>query len=481
MKEDSVRQQTILSVKWTAIERLGLQGMQFALGIIMARLLAPSDYGVIGMISIFLAISQSFMDSGFGTALIQKQNRTETDFSTVFYFNIAMAALCYLILFLIAPYVASFFRTPILCAVLRIQSINLLINSCMQVHVSKLTIGLDFKALAKRSLIATLLSGICGIIFAYYGFGVWALVFQGLISSAINLIFVLLYIRWKPRWEFSWFSFKELGSFGSKLLASGLLHTVYTNMTTLVIGRCFSSKDLGFYNRGTSFATLPVDTMNGILQKVTFPILSKIQDDNVRLIHVYRKYICVMSIPIFWGCTLLAALAKPVILLFLTEKWADAVIYLEIYAFAIMFDHICTINLNLLKVKGRSDLFLRLEIVKKIIAVAILFASIPFGIIGICISKVVYTQIAVYINTYYTGKLLGLGYWIQFKDYILYFFASVIACLPAFLFATLDLHPVMAIMFGLISSLLIYYFLLRKNADFLELKELMEEKLSRHK
>ncbi len=481
MKEESVRQQTISSVKWTAIERFGLQGMQFALGIIMARILAPSDYGTIGMISIFLAISQSFMDSGFGIALIQKQNRTETDFSTVFYFNIAMATLCYLILFLLAPYVASFFRTPILCAVLRVQSINLLINSCMQIHVSKLTIDLDFKALAKRSIIATLLSGICGIIFAYCGFGVWALVFQGLISTAINLIFVLFYIRWKPRWEFSCSSFKELGSFGSRLLVSGLLHTIYTNMTTLVIGRYFSSKELGFYNRGTTFATLPVDTMNGILQKVTFPILSKIQDDDARLIHVYRKYICVMSIPIFWGCTLLAALAKPVILLLLTEKWVDAAIYLEIYAFAIMFDHICTINLNLLKVKGRSDLFLRLEIVKKIIAVVILFASIPFGIIGICISKVIYTQIAVYINTYYTGKLFGLSYWTQFKDYIIYFFASVIACLPVFGFTTLDLHPTIAIMFGLTSSPLIYYFILRKNADFLELKELIEGKLIKHK
>lgn len=480
MKEESVKQQTISSVKWTAIERFGLQGMQFALGIIMARLLSPSDYGTVGMIAIFIAVSQSFMDSGFGTALVQKRNRTETDFSTVFYFNVVMATVCYVVLFAIAPLVADFFSTPILTTILRVQSISLLINSCMQIHISKLTIDLDFKALAKRSMLATLVSGMCGVALAYSGFGVWALVFQNIIFSLINLCFVIIYLRWRPQLVFSWNSFVELGSFGSKLLASGLLHTIYTNMTTLVIGRCFSSKDLGFYNRGTTFATLPVDTMNGILQKVTFPILARIQDDDARLIRVYRKYISVMSIPIFFGCALLAALAKPIIILLLTEKWADAVIYLEIFAFAMMFDHICTINLNLLKVKGRSDLFLRLEIIKKLIAVTILFASIPFGVIGICVSKVIYTQIAVYINTYYTGKIFGLTYWVQLKDFLKYFLASIAACLPSFLFTYIDLHPIVLIVVGVTSSSILYYVLLCKNMEFIELKTLVSEKVIKH-
>lgn len=476
MSQTSVKQQTISSVKWTAIEKFGLQGIQFLLGLIMARLLAPSDYGTVAMIAIFLAVSQSFVDSGFGIALVQKQNRTEIDFSTVFYFNIVMAVLCYMFLFVIAPWVSEFFETPILCTILRVQSINLLLNSLMQIQVAKLTIDLNFKTLAKRSLLATLVSGVLGVILAYLGFGVWALVFSGLSNTLVNLIFIWICVRWTPQWFFSWQSFKELGSFGSKLLASGLLHTIYTNMTTLVIGKCFSSKDLGYYNRGTSFATLPVDTMNSILHKVTFPILAQIQDDDKRLVKVYRKYICIMSIPIFMGCALLAALAKPILLLLLTDKWADAIIYLQIFAFAIMFDHICTINLNLLKVKGRSDLFLKLEIVKKTIAVAILFAAIPFGVFGICVSKVIYTQIAVYINTYYTGKLFGLGYWTQVRDFIGYFAASVMACIPAYCLSFFDLPNVIVLVLGIIISVLFYIILLSRDSNFKELMALIISK-----
>ena len=473
MPQISVRQQTISSVKWTAIEKFGLQGIQFILGLIMARLLSPSDFGTVAMIAIFLAVSQSFVDSGFGTALVQKQNRTETDFSTVFYFNIIMAILCYIALFAMAPIVAEFFDTPILCAILRVQSINLLLNSLMQIQVAKLTIALNFKTLAKRSLVATFISGILGVVLAYLGFGVWALVYSGLSNTLVNLIFIWIHVRWTPQWVFSWKSFNELGSFGSKLLASGLLHTIYTNMTTLVIGKYFSSKDLGYYNRGTSFATLPIDTMNGILHKVTLPILAQIQDDDKRLVQVYRKYICVMSIPIFMGCALLAALAKPILLLLLTDKWADAIIYLQIFAFAIMFDHICTINLNLLKVKGRSDLFLRLEIVKKAIAVTILFAAIPFGVLGICISKIIYTQIAVYINTYYTGKLFGLGYFAQLKDFAIYFIASVVACMPGFFISFLDWPNIVLIILGSVASISCYILLLSRDANFIELKELV--------
>lgn len=474
----SVKQETLSGMKWSTIERFSVQGVNFLLGIIMARILTPSDYGTVGMLAIFLAVSNSFVDSGFSNALIRKLNRTEVDFSTVFYFNILISLVCYSLLFASAPYISNFFNLPILCPLLRVQSLSLIFNSLMVVHVAKLTIELNFKALAKRAFWATIISGVIGLICAYIGMGVWSLVIQHLSYVLVNLIFVWMYLRWKPLPVFSVNSFKELFSYGSKLLVSGLLHTVYQHMTTFIIGKFFSSKELGFYNRGTQFATMPIDTMNAILGKVTFPILVKLQNDDAHLISVYRKYICITSMIIFFGCSLLAALAKPLILLLLTDKWADSIIYLQIFSFAIMFDHICSINLKLLQVKGRSDLFLRLEVIKKLIAVLILFASIPFGVIGICVSKIIYTQIAVFINTYYTGKLFGMGYFTQLKDFVGFFILSVICCLPSYLLSSLYNMPNwLIIVLGLVISCFLYYICLQNNVYMKEIVAAVKSKI----
>lgn len=473
----SVKEDTIKSVKWSAIEKFSTQAIQFVLGFIMARLLLPSDYGTIGMLAIFMAVSQSFIDSGFGSALVRKLDRTETDFSTVFYFNLLVACIFYGILFICAPYIADFFKTPILCSILRVYATTLIFGALMGIHNAKLTINLDFKAIAQRTVLSNIISGVVGIICAYYGMGVWSLVVSAILGSVINMLFVWIYLRWKPTLTFSWSSFKELGSFGSKLLASGLLHTIYTNLTTLVVGKCFSANDLGYYNRGTQFATFPVNTMNDVIKKVIYPILVNLQNDDDHLISVYRKYICFMSIPIFFGCMLLVSIAKPMIIILLTEKWAEAIIYLQIFAFAIMFDHICSINLELLMVKGRSDLFLRLEIIKKTISMAILFASIPFGVIGICVSKIIYTQIAVFINTYYTGKLFRLGYLTQLKDFSGYFFKSIIACIPGYLICTFTGLPnILTLILGLIIGTTLYILFLRKDKYTLEIYDMFLDK-----
>lgn len=475
----SVKDDTIRSVKWSAIEKFSTQIMQFVLGLIMARLLLPSDYGTVGMLAIFIAVSQTFVDSGFSQALIRKLDRTETDFSTVFYFNFAVACLLYAVLFFCAPWIAVFFNTPILCSILRVQAITLIIGALMGIHNAILTIELDFKAIAKRTVLSTLISGIVGVACAYCGFGIWALVIQTVLGQIFNMLFVWVYVKWLPKRTFSISSFKELGAFGCKLLASSLLHTIYTNLTTLVIGKKFSANDLGYYNRGTQFATLPVGTMNSILGKVLYPILVNLQNDDARLVSVYRKYICLMSIPIFFCCTLLASVAKPMILVLLTDKWADAIIYLQIYAFSIMFDHVCSINLELLKVKGRSDLFLRLEIIKKIISISILFASIPFGVIGICISKIIYTQIAVFINTYYTGKMFHLGYKEQMKDFFGYLVMSIISCVPGYLIATyIDLPHIVSLLVCTIIGCGLYVFFLRKDQYAREMYTLVSAKFS---
>lgn len=473
----TVKQDTLSGVKWTAIEKFSVQGIQFLLGLIMARLLSPSDYGTVGLLAIFFAISQTFIDSGFGNALIRKIDRTDTDFSTVFYFNIVVSVVCYILLFAIAPWVSSFFDMPILCPILRVQSINLILNSLMGVQVAKLTIDINFKALAKRSLWSSIVSGVFGVILAYNGFGVWALVYQSVLSTTINLVFIWIYCKWKPRCEFSWQSFHELFSYGSKLLLSGLLNTVYVNLTPIIIGKYFSPRDLGFYSRGSHLARYPGDNINGVLQRVTFPVFAKLQNDDEHLIHVYRKYICITSMCIFFGCVLMAAIGKPLVLLLLSSKWSEAIIYLQIFSFSIMFDHINSINLNLLQVKGRSDLFLRLEIIKKTISAIILFASIPFGVIGICVSKVIYTQIAVFINTYYTGKLFHLGYIEQFRDFGKFLVLSVIACAPAYLFTLLDIPNIIALVAGLSVSSLLYWLFLRKNLYMREVLGILTKKV----
>ena len=473
----SVKQETLSGVKWTAIEKFSVQGIQFLLGLIMARLLSPSDYGTVGMLAIFFAVSQTFIDSGFGNALVRKIDRTETDFSTVFYFNIVVSVACYILLFTIAPWVGSFFNMSILCPRLRVQSINLILNSMMGIQVAKLTIDINFKALAKRSLWSSIVSGVFGIILAYNGFGVWALVYQSILSTFINLVFIWIYCKWKPRREFSWQSFRELFSYGSKLLLSGLLNTIYVNLTPIIIGKYFSPRDLGFYSRGTHLARYPGDNINGVLQRVTFPVFAKLQNDDEHLIHAYRKYISITSMCIFYGCVLMASIGKPLVLLLLSSKWAEAIIYLQIFSFSIMFDHINSINLNLLQVKGRSDLFLRLEIIKKTISTIILFASIPFGVIGICISKVIYTQIAVFINTYYTGKLFHLGYIDQFRDFGGYLILSIIACVPAYLLTFLDIPYIVTLILGASTSTILYFIFLRKNKYMHEVLETIKSKL----
>ncbi len=460
----SVKEDTIHSMKWSTIERFIVQGAYFVIGIIMARQLNPSDYGTVGVLGIFLGVSQTFIDSGFGNALIRKLDRTEVDFSTVFYFNLAVSIICYLVLFISAPYIASFFEITILCPIVRVQSLTLVFGALMGIHMTKLLIDLNFKAIAQRTILATIISGAVGIVCAYSGLGVWSLVIQNLTNVLTSVIFILLYVRWKPLLVFSKKSFCELFSFGSKLLASGLINTLFGNLNTLVIGKFFSAKDLGYYSRGTNFAQMPVSTINSILGKITYPIFSKIQNDNERLISVYRKYVCIMSIPIFFGCCLLASIGKPLILFLLTDKWSESIIYLQIFVFCIMFDHIQSINLNLLIVKGRSDLFLKLEIIKKTISIIILFASIPFGVLGICVSKILYSQIALAINTYYTGKLFNLGYLKQWGDFSIYFIISIICCIPGFIISQyVPIHPILSLCIGLTLGSILYYLMLRNN------------------
>lgn len=413
---ESLRKKTIQGVVWSSIERFSLQSIQFIINIIMARLLLPSDYGMIGMLAIFLQLSQTFVDCGFTNALVQRKERTETDFSTVFYCNVLIAVVLYAILFFSAPLIAGFYNLPQLTEVTRVISLNFIFASFSAVHKTKLTINVDFKTQSKASLAAALISGGIGIAAAYTGMGVWALVCQSVLNSLLLTALLCYFVRWRPLLKFSRQSFNSLFSFGSKLMMANFINIIYKNLYTLIIGKRFSAVMLGYYTRAEQFASFPPYNINAVISRVTYPILSSIQDDNRRLADAYRKYIQLSSFLIFPLMVGLTALAEPVIRLLLTEKWMGIVPLLQILCIAWMYDHISAINLNLLFVKGHSDWALKLEFIKKTIATTILFASIPFGLEGMCWGRVLYSLIATYLNSHYTKSLIGLSFRQQMKD-----------------------------------------------------------------
>lgn len=474
-----LKDKAISGVKWNAIGRFSTQGVNFVIGLVLARLLSPSDYGIVGMVGIFFAIAQTFIDSGFGSALIRKNDCNDADYSTAFYFNIVVAIVCCICLSLLSPYIANFFNTPILKDIVRVMSLNMFIGSFAIIHNTKLTHSIDFKSQAKVGLVTAIISGSIGILMAYKGLGVWSLVYQNLIATIVRVILLFIYTSWIPQWRFSKESFKYLFGFGSKILMSSLLHTIYSNMTTLIIGKAYTAKDLGFYTRGQTLASFPSTNISGVLQSVTYPVLSKIQDDDKYLIESYRKLISMTSMVIFFGMFLLAALAKPLIQTLLTDKWLDAVIYLQIFCFGYMFDHINSMNLNILYVKGFSNLVLRLEIIKKAISISMIVAAIPLGPLAICFATVLYTHLAVIINTYYTGKLFKLGYIKQVKDFSKYLVCSMIATFPAFLITYSHIGNVTKLAIGASIACLLYFMLLRKDHYLVELLTIIKVPLKK--
>lgn len=413
---DSLKSKTVKGVVWSSIERFSTQGVQFLIMIIMARLLTPKDYGLIGMLAIFLAVAQSLIDSGFSQALIRKQDRTDVDNSTVFYFNIVVSSALYLILFIAAPFVADFYNQPELTSVMRVVCLGVILNSLAVVQRALLTVRIDFKTQAKASLSAAVISGCIGIVLAYCGFGVWSLVVQQLLNLSVNTLLLWIFSKWRPIAVFSWKSFHELFAFGSKLLASGLLDTLYRNIYPIVIGKLFSASSLGHYTRAHQFSEFPSSNVTGIIQRVTYPILCGIQDETERLETVYRKFLKLSAFIIFPLMIGLSAVACPFIDIALGTQWGFCGQLLQIICFAMMWYPIHAINLNLLQVKGRSDLFLRLEIIKKILGITVLCITAPFGLVVMCYGQIFNSIVALVINTYYTGKLINVGFIRQMKD-----------------------------------------------------------------
>lgn len=470
----SLKQKTVKGVLWSSFERFSVQGIQFVVMIIMARMLTPNDYGLVGMLAVFIAVSQSLVDSGFSQALIRKQNRTETDNSTVFYFNIVVGLLLYSVLFATAPLIADFYNEPQLTTITRVIGLSVIFNSLVVVQRALLTIKIDFKTQAKAALTAAISSGAVGIWMASSGYGVWSIVAQQLINLGINTLLLWVLSHWRPQLTYSWKAFHELFGFGSKLLASGLIDTLYRNIYLIVIGKVFSASDLGYYTRAHQFTDFPSSNLTGIIQRVTYPVLCSIQDEDERLANVYRRFLRISAFVIFPLMMGLAAVAEPLVLTLLKEQWLFAATLLSIICLSMMWYPIHAINLNLLQVKGRSDLFLKLEIYKKIIGVIILCITIPMGLVAMCIGSFFSSMIALIINTYYTGQLIHVGYFRQMRDLMPIFLLSVSMGVVVYLtINTLSIHPIAQLSIGVVIGIL-YYALLAIVFKFTEFKELLQ-------
>lgn len=441
--------------------------------IIMARILTPEDYGLVGMLAIFIAVSQSLIDSGFSQALIRKQDRSEIDNSTVFYFNIGVGAILYLILFFSSPLIAKFYNEPQLISITRVIGLSLVFNSLVVVQRALLTINLDFKTQAKASFVGVILSGVVGIGMAHTGFGVWAIVWQQIVNLSIITILLWIMSHWKPIWAYSWKSFRELFSFGSKLLASGLLDTFFRNLYLIVIGKFFKASDLGYYTRAHQFTDFASSNITGIFQRVTYPVLCTIQNDNIRLRDVYRRLLKTSAFIIFPLMTGMAAVAKPMVISFLTEKWLFTAILIQIICFSMMWYPVHAINLNLLQVKGRSDLFLKLEIIKKALTIVMLCITLPMGLIPMCVGMICSSIIALVINTYYTGKLIHLGFFKQMYDLLPTLILSLIMGAIVYVTVTfIHMESWIALSIGVAEGFLLYTGL-AKLFRFSEFTELM--------
>lgn len=414
----SLKKQALSGMIWAFAEQFGTQLVSFAISIILARLLLPTDFGTIALFGVVLGIAASLIDGGMASSLIRSKDVDEVDLSTVFWFNVGISVFLYLLIFFIAPFISDFYDLPILTSIIRVYTIVIIINALVVVQKTHFIKELNFKTAFKIQLPSLIVGGISGISFAYLGFGVWSLVYSALIQTSIFTCQHWVYSNWKPTLTFSKSKFKYHFNYGYKMTLSGLMDIIFKNVYTVIIAKLFSIQQLGFYNRADSLKQLPVSNLSNALNKVSFPLFAKISHDNVKLKEVYKKLMKVVIFIIAPILSIMVVSAEPLIRFLLTDKWLPAVPYFQILSFAGLLYPIHAYNLNVLKVKGRSDLFLKLEIVKKAVFIVTIFVSFRFGIYGLLWGQCFTSTVAFFINTHYTGKILNYGSWQQLIDLV---------------------------------------------------------------
>lgn len=475
MSSQTLKDKTIKGVGWSAVDQVSNQGITFLVSLVLARLLSPDEYGLIGIITIFISVFNIFIISGFNAALIRKKNANDRDFNTVFWFNMAVSIVLFGVLCFIAPSIADFFERVELTALIRIMGVLLLINAFALIQTTILTKQIDFKKQTKVSLIASISSGTIGIGMALCGLGVWSLVGQQISRQGFNSLFLWIWSKWRPRLEFSTTSFKELWGFGWKLLVSGLLNTIWGEMYQVIVGKFYAPATLGQYARAHQFAGVFSSNLTTIVQRVSYPVLSSIQDDRERLKEGYRKVIKSTMLVTFICMLMLAAIAKPMVLVLIGEKWLPCVVFLQLICFSMMLYPLHALNLNMLEVQGRSDLFLKLEIIKKVIAIGPICLGIFYSIYAMVMASVFVGFISYYLNAYYSGPFLHYGIRHQIRDIQPSFFVAVGIALPVYLLSFLPFSPFLLLPLQLFVGAVLAVVLCEttKLPEYLEIREII--------
>lgn len=456
-----LKKKVISGVLWTSIQQLGNQAVGFVISIILARLLLPSEFGVLGMISIFMGMATVLVTAGLTTSIIRTEKPENDDYSTVFIFNLVASIIIALILFLIAPLISNFYEQSELKLITRLFCIMFILNALSTVQLTKLRKELNFKKETYASIVSTVFFGITAITMAFLGYGVYSLVWGQIISSLINTIMLWVQSDWRPSFDFNKTKFKYHFSFGSKIAISSIIDVIFTNLYIVIIGKFFSATSLGFYTRANSVRLLPVTSLSGIINKVAYPLFAEIGNDNIRLKSVYRQIMKMLMFILTPTLTLMTVLAEPMFNFLFTEKWLPAVPYFQILCINGLLLPLHNYNLNILTVKGRSDLYLKLEITKRVFMIIVILISFQFGIIGLVWGLAFYSIIIYFINTYYSGKFIDYPAWEQLRDIMPIIIISAISGILVFFLDRqfYNLPDILRLIIGVSSGILIYLFL----------------------
>lgn len=478
----STTKQSVLSnFIWKFAERCGAQVVQLLVSIVLARILAPEAYGTISLVLVFANIFQVFVDSGLGNALIQKKDADDLDFSSVFFFNMGMCLVLYTVLFLCAPLIAQFYEDPSLTAITRVLCLTVVISGVKNVQQAYVSRTMQFKKFFFATLLGTTLSAVTGIGLALYGFGVWALVAQKLVSLLVDTVVLWMTVKWRPKLMFSWDRLKGLISFGWKLLVSSLLDTVYNNIRSLIIGKLYTEADLGYYNQGNQFPHVIVTNINSSIDSILLPVMSQEQDHKEHVKSMTRRAIktsIYLMAPLMMG---LAFTADKVVSVVLTDKWLPCVPFLVIFCITYMFYPIHTANLNAMKAMGRSDLFLKLEVAKKVVGMILLLSSMWFGVMAIAYSLLLGSLCSQIINTWPNRKLLNYSYWDQIKDILPSILLAVGMGICVKVIGYLPLPTIVTLLIQILSGVCIYILgsILTKNDSFYYLWDIVKKFLEK--
>jgi O-antigen/teichoic acid export membrane protein len=478
---ESLKDKTVKGVGWSAIDNVSQYAVSFVVSIVLARLLSPDDYGLLGLITIVTAICTTLINGGFSTALIRKKDITDDDYNTAFIVNLGMSVLLYVVIFFCSPFIADFFNREELISLTRVTSFGLIIGALSLVQSARLTKRIDFKSQTKITLIASIVSGIVGIVMALLDFGVWALVTQTMANQGLRTVFLWVVNKWIPQLRFSKESFHNLFGFGWKMMLSGVLDTVWKELYQVVVGKFYTPATLGQYTRSKQFSQLFSSNLTSVIQRVTYPVLSNIQDDRERMVFAYRRIIKVTMFITSISMFAIGAVSEPLLYCLIGPKWHEAATYLPLICLTGSTYPLHAINLNMLQVQGRSDLFLVLEVIKKIIGIAPLAVCIFYGIMPMLWCSVITTIIAYFLNSQWSGKLIGYSSWQQICDFAPSYGAAALIAFSVWFLKYLPITPWFVLPLQIIVGTAVFFLITHKMEEYKEVKSMVMPALKKIK